>query len=84
MWKSVQEKKVEIKDGSKIKNRMVEDIRSSIKRSNENISRERDNITRFEVELNEINKVNFEEELKPYETQGDKIVKVLFAPKEKA
>jgi hypothetical protein len=81
--KNVQENKVRIKDSSKIKDSFIEDINHSIKRSRERIAAEQSDILRLELELKEVMSTDFHEKLKSYETQGDRIVKVLFMEKEK-
>lgn len=44
-------------------------------------SRKKDKVT-YEEQLSDLNSLNLNEVLKPYETQGDKLVRVLYAKKE--
>jgi hypothetical protein len=81
--KSIQEKKVKITDVKTIKPRFLKDIEDNIKRSYDRIKSEQESITRLQLEFEQIKNTDIEALLAPFETQGDRIVKVLFSKVEK-
>ena len=81
--KNVQEKNAVIKDSSKLEEEVLNRIISNIKNMETSIQEKMKDLSNLKIKLEETSKINFEEILKPYETQGDRIVKVLFSKKEK-
>jgi len=81
--KSIQENKTKVFDGSQIKDQFLKEVQADIKGKHDYIASCHQEIAKLTVELNQLQTINFEEMLKPYETQGDRMVKVLFAAKAK-
>lgn len=81
--KSIQTDKSKVLNGGQLKNQFVEEYTRDINDNYKRINDYQADIKRLEFELTQIQTVNFEEMLKPYETQGDRMVKVLFSTKDK-
>lgn len=81
--KDIQTNKKVIKDSSKLKETFLSSINRDITYAKNSIEERQKELKNLKQELESIEKIDFEAELKPYETQGDKLVKVLFSTKEK-
>jgi hypothetical protein len=77
--KKVQEGRVQIRDVKELKKTIIQSLESSIQNQKNDIIKTQKSISYAENKLEWLRSDNLEKGLEPYETKGDKLVKLLFA-----
>ena len=79
--KNIQGSNVKLSSPNSLKEGFLKDIKETIQRAEKRIIEENKNIYNLKKEEKEIDKLDFNELLKPFETQGDRLVKILYSNK---